>query len=79
MEQSSKNENIISETCDIVRNGIVMEKNNVEERLVINLSLWYKTKKKLEIKNEQLMNQNLKKFHNERKLWKLEGRNALCR
>jgi hypothetical protein len=56
-----------------------MEKNNVEERLVINLSLWYKTKKKLEIKNEQLMNQNLKKFHNERKLWKLEGRNALCR
>ncbi len=47
MEQSSKNENIISETCDIVRNGIVMEKNNVEERLVINLSLWYKTKKKI--------------------------------
>jgi hypothetical protein len=24
-----------------------MEKNNVEERLVINLSLWYKTKKKI--------------------------------
>jgi hypothetical protein len=71
MEQTSKNENIISETCDIVRNGVVMEKNNVKEGFAIHLNLQYKTIKKLEIKNEELMNQNLKKFHNERKLWKL--------
>jgi hypothetical protein len=29
MEQPSKNENIINETCDIVRNGVVMEKNKI--------------------------------------------------
>ncbi len=55
-----------------------MEKNNVEEGSTINLSLQSKIEKKLEIKNEELMKQNWRKFHNEKKLWKLEGRNALC-
>jgi hypothetical protein len=58
MEQSSKNENNISETCDIVRIRVVMEKNNVEEGSTINLSLQSKIEKKLEIKNEELMKQN---------------------
>jgi hypothetical protein len=53
MEQSSKNENNISETCDIVRIGVVMEKNNVEEGfaiiLVYNLNL--KRNWKLKMKN----------------------------
>jgi hypothetical protein len=62
MEQSSKNENNISETCDIVKIRVVMEKNNVEERSAINLSLQSKIEKKLEIKNEELMKQNLKKI-----------------
>lgn len=62
MEQSSKNENNISETCDIVRIRVVMEKNNVEEGSRINLSLQSKIEKKLEIKNEELMKQNLKKI-----------------
>jgi hypothetical protein len=39
MEQSSKNEIITSETCDIVRNGVVMEKNNVKEGFAIHLNL----------------------------------------
>jgi hypothetical protein len=55
-----------------------MEENNVEEGSTINLSLQFETKKKVETKNGELMNQNLHKLHNERKLWKLEGRNALC-
>jgi hypothetical protein len=42
-----------------------MGKNNVEEGSMINLSLQSKIEQKLEIKNEELMNQNLKKFHNE--------------
>jgi hypothetical protein len=62
MEQSSKNENNINETCDIVRIRVVMEKNNVEEGSAINLSLQSKIEKKLEIKNEELMKQNLKKI-----------------
>ncbi len=39
-----------------------MEKNNVEEGSTINLSLQSKIEKKLEIKNEELMKQNLKKI-----------------
>jgi hypothetical protein len=39
-----------------------MEKNNVEEGSAINLSLQSKIEKKLEIKNEELMKQNLKKI-----------------
>jgi hypothetical protein len=41
MEQSSKNENKISETCDIVRNEVVMEETNVKEGSTINLSLQF--------------------------------------
>jgi len=47
MEQSSKNENKISETCDIARNEVVMEENNVEEGFTINLSLQFETEKKI--------------------------------
>jgi hypothetical protein len=40
MEQSLENENIRSETCDVVINELnVMEENNVEEFFSINPSL----------------------------------------
>ncbi len=76
MEQSSKNENNINETCDIVRIRVVMEKNNVEEGSAINLSLQSKIEKKLEIKNEELMKQNLKKISQWKKI--VEIRRKKC-
>jgi hypothetical protein len=34
-----KNQNRISETCDIVMNEVIMEENNVEEKFEVNPSL----------------------------------------
>lgn len=65
MEQSLENENRIIKTCDVVMNELnVMEENNVEECFSINPSLQSKTGKKMETKNEEMMNQNFKELHN---------------
>jgi muconolactone delta-isomerase len=56
-----------------------MEENNVEEEAKVNPSLQSEILKNLKIENEEkMMKQNLKTLHNQRKLWRLEGRNVLC-
>jgi hypothetical protein len=61
MKHALKNDNKISDTCDIFMNEVVMEENNVEEELKLNPSLQSEIEKYLEIENEEkMMKQNLK-------------------
>jgi len=63
MEHSSKNEKKLSETCDIFMNKVIMEKQNVEEQSKINPSLKYQIGGNLQIDNEEIAQQHLKKLH----------------
>jgi len=75
LKMKKTNENF----CDIFINEVVMEENNVEEEAKVNPSLQSEILKNLKIENEEkMMKQNLKTLHNQRKLWRLEGRNVLC-
>jgi hypothetical protein len=54
MEHSSKNENKLNETCDVIfMNEVVMEEHNVEEKYEINHSLQFETRRNLQTNNEQ--------------------------
>jgi hypothetical protein len=55
MECSSKNENKLSETCDIFMNKVIMEKQNLEEQLKINPTLEYEIGGNLQTDNEEIM------------------------
>ncbi len=58
-----KNENKVSEICDIFIYEVIMEQNNMEEKSKVNLSLQFKTKKNQETKNEEkMMKHNLKNY-----------------
>jgi hypothetical protein len=59
MEHSSKNENKLSETCDIFMNEVIMEKQNVEEQSKINPNLEYEIGGNLQTNNEEIMQQHL--------------------
>jgi hypothetical protein len=65
------------QTCDIFKNEVVMEEHNVEEESEINWSLESKTIRNLQFSEEEIMQQHLKKLHNQKKFWKLKGRNVL--
>jgi hypothetical protein len=51
MEQSLENDNKINETCDIIMNEFVIEKNNVEEEFTINPNLQFEKNWKLKMNN----------------------------
>ncbi len=54
MEHSSKNENKLNETCDVIfMNEVVVEEHNVEEKYEINPSLQFETRRNLQTNNEQ--------------------------
>jgi hypothetical protein len=55
MENSSKNENKLSETCDIFMNKVIMEKQNVEEQSKIKPRLGYEIGGNLQTNNEEIM------------------------
>ncbi len=76
MEQSSANENVISEnneTIEICLNGVVLE-GGFEE----NPTIQTETNRILENDSEEIMKENLKKLHAQRKIWKPHGRTSLC-
>jgi uncharacterized protein YdaT len=70
IEQFSTNYNVISgnnETIEICTNVIL--ENGYEE----NLSVQIETSKNLENGSEEIMKENLKKLHAQRKIWKPHG------
>ncbi len=76
MEQSSANENVINgnnETIEICMNDVVLE-----EKFEENSSVQMEASRNLENGNEEVINENLKKLHAQRKVWKPHGRISLC-
>ncbi len=65
------------ETCNISMNEVVMEEQNVEEKYEINCNLESKTKRDLQFNEKEIMQQHLKKLHDQKKFWKPKGKNVL--
>jgi hypothetical protein len=58
-------------------NEVVMEDQNVEEESEINCSLESKIGRNLQFNEEEIMEQHLKKLHDQKKFWKPKGKNVL--
>jgi len=63
----------VNETCGIFINDVIMEETYDENPIVQK-----KKNRNLKGENEQLMENDIKKLHVQKKAWKPHGRTSLC-